>query len=118
MSDHIDFYPGKVLTFKVASSRVNVSRKVRLTHAETCTRLIACWNVVRDPISGWRIPTFTERETTGVLVEEQADMPAFASGIYMKLDAVYLTQDGFKPLDRLSAGGSCSKSRQRHRDKI
>ena len=65
------------------------------------TRRLANWNVLPDPITGWRRPEYDAQTIYGVLVERGGSLPAFASGVVMKMDAVLLTMDGVDPMDQI-----------------
>jgi hypothetical protein len=83
-----------------------------LPGTRTFTRRIASFDVIRDPISGHRIPTFIEAAIDGTLVEQSGDMPAFAAGLVMTQNAVFFTRDTVTELDQIRDGTKLYEVRQ------
>lgn len=58
-------------------------------------------HVTYDDNTGRRYPEYTESSITGVLVERGGSMPAFATGVYVQRDAVFITLYGVKERDEI-----------------
>lgn len=53
----------------------------------------------RDSTTNWRAKSFTESTVTGVFITRGVSPMALPSGTYVRLDAVFITQDGFQEGD-------------------
>jgi len=75
-----------------------------LPGSRTFTRRASAFDVTRDTFTGHYVPTFTESSITGVLQQQNGDMPAFAVGVVMTQSAILYTRDTVVKLDEIKDG--------------